>query len=127
MQDEHSIHQLNNDYVKRLRASEVAHNQTQAQLSRRRRGRMWRILLAFAVAMVLCFWAYGRNVASLKKLNHENAQATTQLQTAKQKNSKLNQQVGQLNNDNYLEKLIRDKYLYTKDGETVYNLPTDAK
>ena len=28
-----------------------------------------------------------------------------------------------LDDDSYLEKLVREKYMYTKDGETVFNIP----
>ena len=33
--------------------------------------------------------------------------------------------VKQLKNNGYLEQLIRQKYYYTKPGETIYNLPGD--
>ena len=42
-------------------------------------------------------------------------------------NAQLKDKVKQMNDENYLEKLIRAKYFYTKKGETVYNLPNDAK
>jgi cell division protein DivIC len=42
-------------------------------------------------------------------------------------NKALKVKVKQMNDEQYLEKLIRSKYLYTKKGETVYNLPNDAK
>lgn len=37
----------------------------------------------------------------------------------------LKQQVKQLQDADYLQKLIREKYYYSKNGETIYNLPND--
>lgn len=127
MQNDRSVHQLNNDYVTRLRASETAHNAQKTQMGQRRRKRALGILLVFAVALVLCLWAYGQNMASLRKINQETTTTNRQLSSSKQKNGQLNQQVKQLHNSDYLTQLIRGKYLYSKNGEVVYNLPKDAK
>ncbi|MFD1472608.1 FtsB family cell division protein [Companilactobacillus mishanensis] len=45
------------------------------------------------------------------------------LQKQKATEKDLNIQIGQLQNTNYLEKYVRDKYMYSKPGEQVYNLP----
>ncbi|WP_281165838.1 FtsB family cell division protein [Liquorilactobacillus sicerae] len=45
--------------------------------------------------------------------------------TTQRKN--LKQQVKQLNNDDYLQKLVREKYYYSKSGETIYNLPAGSQ
>ncbi|MDN6712837.1 MAG: septum formation initiator family protein, partial [Lacticaseibacillus paracasei] len=37
--------------------------------------------------------------------------------------SALKVQVDQLHNDDYTAKLIREKYLYSKQGEIIFNLP----
>ncbi|WP_048704114.1 FtsB family cell division protein [Companilactobacillus ginsenosidimutans] len=44
-------------------------------------------------------------------------------QKATQKDLKI--QLNQLQDTNYLEKYVRDKYMYTKPGEQVYNLPVN--
>jgi len=48
---------------------------------------------------------------------------------AKQKSTQndLKLEVSQLNDTNYLEKYIREKYMYSKPGEQIYNLPDDVK
>ncbi len=40
-------------------------------------------------------------------------------------NASLKLRVKQLNDDEYLEKLIREKYYYSRDNEMIYNLPDD--
>lgn len=47
------------------------------------------------------------------------------LDKVKKDNSSLKLRVKQLNDDEYLEKLIREKYYYSRDNETIYNLPDD--
>ncbi|KRK92341.1 FtsB family cell division protein [Companilactobacillus futsaii] len=57
-----------------------------------------------------------------------------QIEVSKQKLDKqksiqrdLKLEVNQLHNTNYLEKYIREKYMYSKPGEQIYNLPDDVK
>ncbi|KAA8440376.1 septum formation initiator family protein [Weissella paramesenteroides] len=45
------------------------------------------------------------------------------LSTAKASHSDLKQEVKDLGDNSYLEKLVREKYMYTKNGETVFNIP----
>ncbi|KRK68978.1 septum formation initiator [Lentilactobacillus buchneri DSM 20057] len=51
-------------------------------------------------------------------------QKTLKQQKADQK--QLKTQVAQLNDKNYVEQIIRDRYYYTKPGETVYSFPNKA-
>ena len=127
MQRKESVHQLNNDYVRRLKESEAKRHVRLAALSQRRRGRALRILAVFAVALVICLWSYGQNMASLRNIRNQTATTSQQLDTAKKKNGQLTQEVKQLHSNDYLSQLVRGKYLYTKNGEVVYNLPKDAK
>lgn len=54
------------------------------------------------------------------------AQASqTKLNHAKQKNQNLKLKVRQLNDTTYLEKLIRERYYYSKSGEIIFSLPGD--
>jgi len=48
---------------------------------------------------------------------------------AKQKSTQndLKLEVSQLHDTNYLEKYIREKYMYSKPGELIYNLPDDVQ
>lgn len=53
----------------------------------------------------------------------ELSQKKLQKQKATEKDLKV--QLNQLQDTNYLEKYVRDKYMYTKPGEQVYNLPVN--
>lgn len=57
-------------------------------------------------------------------MNHVNNQIRTtqaQLTSEKKKQARLNQQIKNLNDSEYLQQLIRSKYNYAKKGETIYN------
>lgn len=59
-------------------------------------------------------------------LKQQIAQQEKRLEKKKERQDDLKEQVKQLNNLDYMQKIIRDKYSYSKKGEIIYNLPTDA-
>ena len=58
--------------------------------------------------------------SSLSKINDQLTNVTNQ-------NKDLKEEQEKLNSSDYLEQVLRDKYQYTKDGETIYNLPKSAE
>ena len=54
-----------------------------------------------------------------------NDNSSKKLDKVKKDNASLKLRVKQLNDDEYLEKLIREKYYYSRDNEMIYNLPDD--
>lgn len=56
-------------------------------------------------------------------LNKTNEQLVNSIKT----NKDLKNEQEKLNDSDYLEQVLRDKYQYTKDGETIYNLPDKAE
>src|SRR5699024_12340210 len=61
-----------------------------------------------------------------QNINVQTEEANKKLEKVKAKNADLKEQIKQLNNEDYLRKLIREKYSYSKDNEIIYNLPTDV-
>ncbi|MGR3742267.1 FtsB family cell division protein [Companilactobacillus sp. DQM5] len=63
--------------------------------------------------------------AKLSEMNTNNSITTSQkkLEKEKNKNSDLKIKAKQLQDDDYIEKIIRSKYYYSKDGEQIYALP----
>lgn len=62
--------------------------------------------------------------------NHQTLQAQTQtsqaqLEKVRDSHTDLQQQVRQLNDKTYLEKIIRERYYYSKSGEIIFSLPGD--
>ncbi|MBS0950949.1 septum formation initiator family protein [Lactiplantibacillus plantarum] len=116
------IKQLDNDYIRQVATDEHGQAQRVAQVRRRR----FILIVAVFGALILFFGFQLINTRSnLHQVNRQVATSQVELKKVQQKNNQLESQIKQLNNKDYLQKLLRSKYDYTKSGETVYSLPND--
>lgn len=116
------IKQLDNDYIRQVATDEHGQSQRVAQVRRRR----FILIVAVFGALILFFGFQLINTRSnLHQVNRQVATSQVKLKKVQQKNNQLESQIKQLNNKDYLQKLLRSKYDYTKSGETVYSLPND--
>ncbi|MEG6580618.1 FtsB family cell division protein [Lactiplantibacillus plantarum] len=116
------IKQLDNDYIRQVATDEHGQAQRVAQVRRRR----FILIVAVFGALILFFGFQLINTRSnLHQVNRQVATNQVKLKKVQQKNNQLESQIKQLNNKDYLQKLLRSKYDYTKSGETVYSLPND--
>ncbi|MGO3489847.1 MAG: FtsB family cell division protein [Lactiplantibacillus plantarum] len=116
------IKQLDNDYIRQVATDEYGQAQRVAQVRRRR----FILIVAVFGALILFFGFQLINTRSnLHQVNRQVATSQVKLKKVQQKNNQLESQIKQLNNKDYLQKLLRSKYDYTKSGETVYSLPND--
>lgn len=77
------------------------------------------ILVVFGVQIFNAHRTYANTVSQIEVSKEKLAkQKTTQ--------SDLKLEVSQLHDTNYIEKYIREKYMYSKPGEQVYNLPANV-
>jgi cell division protein DivIC len=120
-----AISRIDNDYV---RAHDAAKQQERAHQTRRRvhKRRMIVMLLLLAVVCVV-------GAVRLHNLSVQQRSADVQLRQAKSKLAKvkdekqsLKVQVDQLNNEDYLAKLVRSQYYVSKKGEIIFTLPASA-
>jgi len=117
------VKQLDNDYTRQVVTNKVGQYQRFTQVRRRR----FVLIIAVFGALILFFGFQLINTRSnLKQVNGQVATSQVKLQKTQQKNDQLETQIKQLNNKDYLQKLLRSKYDYTKSGETVYSLPNDS-
>lgn len=106
-----SANQLNLE-ERKMRYSQVVHL--------RRRVVLVAVMLVVTIfAMVNYHTQYVKYETAAQSL--ETAKAN--LDKAYKTNANLKQEVKDLGDNSYLEKLIREKYMYSKDGEVVFNLP----
>ena len=77
------------------------------------------------VVTVVCLVQVGRNLWQAHTVKQQTTTAQKKLDKVKKDNASLKLRVKQLNDDEYLEKLIREKYYYSRDNEMIYNLPDD--
>ena len=78
-----------------------------------------------AVVTIGCLVQVGRNLWQAHTVKQQTTTAQKKLDKIKKDNSSLKLRVKQLNDAEYLEKLIREKYYYSRDNEIIYNLPDD--
>lgn len=77
--------------------------------------------IVFAVLVIFFgvqIWSSKRQLASV---NRDIASAHTELNKKKATNRSLKKQVKKLHNPEYIQAMLREKYNYSKDGETVYS------
>ncbi|MFC6293807.1 septum formation initiator family protein [Lactiplantibacillus daoliensis] len=117
-----NVKHLNNDYSRQKASDLQGYGERISQVRRRR----FILIVAIFGALLLFFGCQLINTrANLSQVNHQVATSQVNLKQEQRKNAKLNSQIKQLNNEDYLQKLLRSKYDYTKRGETVYSLPND--
>ncbi len=117
--DVDKVHQLNNQYtkIKRSRHQEILR-------SRKKRGI---ILVSFFLVVILMLVAQIFITKSkISNVSEQQVQTKKELKKSKVDNQKLKQNIKQLHDKDYIQKVIREKYYYTKPGETVYSLPGDV-
>ncbi|MDT7002307.1 FtsB family cell division protein, partial [Lactiplantibacillus pentosus] len=117
------IKQLDNDYIRQVATNE--HGQAQ-RVSQVRRRRFVLIVAVFGALILFLGFQLINTRSNLHQMNRQVATSQVKLKKVQQRNDQLEGQIKQLNNKDYLQKLLRSKYDYTKSGETVYSLPNDS-
>jgi len=116
------IKQLDNDYSRQVVSNQHGYQQRRLQVRRRR---FITIVAVFGALLLFFGFQLINTRASLHGVNRQVATSQVKLNQARTQHTKLETQIKQLNNKDYLQKLLRSKYDYTKTGETVYSLPND--
>ena len=110
---------LLNNYTKK-RDSEKKQLASETRVSRRRTMVFGSILLGIAIVLL-------RVAFNQKQVNselHEEVLATTEVLEGKNKqHSDLEQQIRQLNDDNYILRIARSEFFLSEEGELIFNLP----
>jgi cell division protein DivIC len=119
------VKKLDNDFTRR-REIELNNSKVTAVLSNRRKKR------ALVIGAIFLFFASIFLIQIVRaKVNYADvhvqiAREQKDLKQQKVANKQLKAQVSQLNDKSYVEQIIRDRYYYTKPGETVYSFPNKA-
>ncbi|UQS85011.1 septum formation initiator family protein [Apilactobacillus apisilvae] len=113
------VHHLNNNYEKIT-------NSRHAKIIKMRKKRGVILVSIFLVVILILSYQLINTKMQSSNLASKKARSEVILKNSSEKNKELKQNVKQLYSNDYLEKLIRQKYYYTKPGETVYGLPGDV-
>lgn len=115
---------LNQDYYNK-RAIQDENQREHLALTRRHRFKMLILCgVMLIITLTLGFNIIQNNIRA-SVLNKKTDQEKIELKKVKQKNKDLKLKVEQLKDSDYVAKIIRQKYYFSKDGETIYSLPSD--
>ncbi|NMA81520.1 MAG: septum formation initiator family protein [Jeotgalicoccus halophilus] len=114
---------LLNNYTKK-RDSEKKQLASESRVSRRRTMVFGSILLGIAIVLMLVAF----NQKQANDALHEDVLATTEVLEEKNKqHSDLEQQIRQLNDDNYILRIARSEFFLSEEGELIFNLPENGE
>ncbi len=120
------IRVLNNEYF------QAKQKEARLQAKRQKRQQQRSLLHLICMATMGLLFIYGvirvaQAYLQIKALKQETVVAKRELKRTQAKNDRLKREVEQLKDADYVQKIIRSQYFYSKDGETIYILPDDAK
>ncbi|EJF01987.1 FtsB family cell division protein [Liquorilactobacillus mali] len=119
------VRTLNNSFY---RANEKKRRQNDYQMRIKRVHKKRFIIAILAFFLIVTFFGY--QIVNTKlltsNLNKQITVSQKKLDSVRAQRASLKEKVKQLNDENYLEKIIREKYYYSKDGETIYSLPNNS-
>lgn len=119
-EDKQKIKVMDNDFYREKTAAK------KRMVAKNRRYLQHKVFAVIAVVVtVVCLVQVGRNLWQAHTVKQQTTTAQKKLDKVKKDNASLKLRVKQLNDDEYLEKLIREKYYYSRDNEMIYNLPDD--
>ena len=123
-EDKQKIKVMDNDFYREKTAAK------QRMVAKNRRYLQHKVIMRLfaviaVVVTVVCLVQVGRNLWQAHTVKQQTTTAQKKLDKVKKDNASLKLRVKQLNDDEYLEKLIREKYYYSRDNEMIYNLPDD--
>lgn len=115
-----------NKKTNNLRRNSQPVNKKNNKLSRIRKKRAYVILSVISFFVLLLGVQIVHNKIQLHKTNQQISSQTQKYDSKTKENQKLKLKKTQLNDKNYLEKLIRSRYYYSKNGETVYSFSKNS-
>ncbi|KRM56436.1 FtsB family cell division protein [Secundilactobacillus malefermentans] len=125
MADRQKVKHLENDYTKQINNASQSARGDGGHMSKLRKKRAMIILGIFLVFVAVFSAQIIYSKVNLHSVQTQVVTSKKQLAKQKKDNSKLTEEVKLLHNNDYMQKLIRAKYFYTKPGETVYSFPSD--
>ncbi|WP_265459832.1 FtsB family cell division protein [Enterococcus sp. HY326] len=120
MSKDDKITKLTNDYTKEQYAQ---FQKQRRQVVFKRRRLFFICLVAIGVFAFMGYNVYG-NYQKLANLEDIKSEAEVEAQAATDKVADLQTDVGLLQDDQYVLKLARDRLFYSREGESVYVLPS---
>ncbi|MCH4172718.1 MAG: septum formation initiator family protein [Lactobacillus sp.] len=118
------VQSLDNQYIQ---TQTVKHIEARRQayikrVQRRRLTLLGVVVLVVVLALGIQIFKAHQNTNTLQA---QTQQSQAQLKQVRQENADFKLKINELNNADYLEKVVREKYYYSKPGEIIFSLPGD--
>ncbi|MBS9336831.1 FtsB family cell division protein [Fructobacillus papyrifericola] len=118
-----NIRPLNARIAQQIAASDAKREATRKHYARAHRRRKKQIVfVGLAIASVFMLQLIFGQVR-LHAANKTLTKSENQLAVVQKSNDSLKKEASQLQDENYLKQILRDRYGYSKKNETIYNLP----
>ncbi|GAF39464.1 hypothetical protein FC83_GL000581 [Agrilactobacillus composti DSM 18527 = JCM 14202] len=118
------VQSLDNQYIQTQTVKHIeARRQSYVKKVQRRRLTLLGVVV-LAVILVLGIQIF-RAHQNTNALQAQTQQSQAQLKEVRRQNADFKLKVNELNNADYLEKVVREKYYYSKPGEIIFSLPRD--
>ncbi|WP_438327681.1 FtsB family cell division protein [Staphylococcus pseudintermedius] len=117
------IQNIGNQYTSQKNAKKQRHERRK-KVVKKRISVFGGILLAIIIVLLIMLMVQvkGNHEASVERQKKE-----TQYQKLQDQEIELKEQLNNLNDEAYVEKIARDEYYLSNDGEIIFKLPEDAK
>lgn len=115
---------LNNEYYRQQTSAADQQEHKQAA-KKKHRWHMQLLLIIAVVVTVGCSIQIVKNELQTRQITTQTTSAKKELNDQREQHQQLELQVKQLNDPDYLQKYIRERYYYSKKNETIYNLPEE--
>ncbi|MBC1521617.1 FtsB family cell division protein [Listeria aquatica] len=123
MKEKKTVTRMQNRYIKDKETLNKARNRRRVALARR----LAVLLVAVAVVFSALFVLYTKQTMLLQDKKAEKVKVEKKLADAKLEEKQLKGEISKLHDDDYIAKLARSEYYLSKEGEIIFNTPTEKK
>lgn len=116
-----NITRMHNDYTN----EKILEKQLTAIFKRNARRRIMTLAILGAVILLPLGYNVFNNIQQIRQVEEQIAEAKAEKKVLDKENQRLNVQVGLLQDDEYVAKLARSRYYFSKDKEIIFSLPED--
>ncbi|EUJ28803.1 cell division protein [Listeria floridensis FSL S10-1187] len=123
MKNEKTVTRMQNRYIKDRENLHKVRSRHRVALARR----LAVLLAVLVIAFAAVFITYTKQALLLKNKQAEKVKVEQKLADAKTEERQLKAQISKLHDDEYIAKLARSEYYLSKEGEIIFNTPTDLE
>ncbi|KMT57785.1 cell division protein [Listeria fleischmannii 1991] len=121
MKNDKTVTRMQNRYIKDTQTKKKIKNRRRVALARRLSG----LAIILAIVFGALFFTYTKQALLLQEKKAEKVKTEQKLADSKKEEKALKGQINKLHDDDYIAKLARSEYYLSKEGEIIFNTPTE--